>query len=181
MSQARPHETDPSPKPQHRHEGPLGVITYQGRVGKDWIDANDHMNVSWYDRVFDAAEKRFFEVFGIDDHYIQRTGLSFFRLERLVRYERELQLDDRLEARSHVVWTDFRRVHHFHELRNVGENFRAAWVDAVSIHVDLSLRKSVPISLPEVKTPLEQHFRDHSALRLPEGVPSRKEGRRLRA
>lgn len=153
-------------------------VSFAGEVAPAWIDANDHMNVSWYDTVFDKAEQRFFEAFGIDDDFIRRTRKSFFRLERLVRYERELLLGDQVEARSRVIWSDFRRIHHFHELWNTGQGYRAAVADAISIHVDLAIRRSTPIEMPEVREPLEQLLAECSAFPRPEGVLHRISGRR---
>lgn len=156
-------------------------LSFRGAVVPEWIDINDHMNVSWYDRLFDRAERTFFEEFGIGDAYILRTGLSVFRLERLVVYERELRLGDRVEVRSRVLWTDMRRVHHFHELWNMDAGYRAAISDAVSIHVDLNLRKSTAMELPDVVQPLRRLLSDHAAAPPPPGVLARQDGRRVRS
>ena len=154
-------------------------VTFRGRVGPEWIDANRHMNVSAYDRVFDAAEKAFFEEFGVGDAYIRRTGLTCFRLEKHVRYERELLEGDPLEVRSRVAWTDFRRIHHFHELWNVEAGYRAAFADSLSIHVDLGRRKSAIVELPEIRRPLERLANAHAALPSPAGMAPRVNGRRV--
>lgn len=153
-------------------------VTYRGRVETGWIDVNRHMNVSSYDRVFDLAETAFFAEFGVEDNLIARTQMSFFRLERLVRYERELLPGDILHVHSQIIWTDFRRIHHFHELWNPGTNERAAFVDAISIHVDLRRRRSTEIALPDVRIPLERLVLAHADLPKPEGVLDRINGRR---
>lgn len=177
-----PDDQEPTrdPGPTERPGDARGyTVTYWGTVAADWIDANEHMNVSWYDSLFDIAEMRFFDAFGIDDAYIHRTGLSFFRLERFVLYERELLVGDTVEARSRVLWSDFRRVHHFHELWNIEKGYRAALVDAISIHVDLGKRKSARIEMPEIRQPLETLLAEHTARPFPEGVLTREAGRRL--
>lgn len=159
--------------------GPAAFCTtFHGQVAPGWIDVNGHMNVSWYDRLFDDAEERLFCEFGIGEPYILRTGLSVFRLERVVVYRRELMQGDRLEMRSRVLWSDLRRVHHFHELWNSGAGYRAAHADVVSIHVDLAVRKSTPATLPEVIDPLRRLLAAHRAAPLPEGVVPRIDGRR---
>ncbi|WP_395447842.1 thioesterase family protein [Aminobacter sp. UC22_36] len=148
-------------------------ISFRGRVEPLWLDVNRHMNVSWYDHVFDIAESDLFEVFGIHDDYIRSTNYSFFRLEKSVRYERELMPDARLEARSYVLWTDLKRVHHFHELWNVDQNYRAATVEGLSIHVDLRVRKAVRIVEPGVADPLTRLAWEHERLPWPKGVVRR--------
>jgi acyl-CoA thioester hydrolase len=154
------------------------TLSFRGSVTEAWIDVNRHMNVSAYDVVFDAAEKAFFEMFGIGDAYIRRTDMSCFRLEKFIRYERELVLGDPLEVRSRVAWTDFRRIHHFHELWNVGAGYRAACADSLSIHVDLRLRKAAAMEMPEVREPLAALAQAHAALPPPAGLVPRMGGRR---
>lgn len=165
-------DTAPSGRGQ---EGP----TYRGSVEADWIDANGHMNVSFYDHVFDLAERELFMRFGIGDSYIVARRKSVFRLEKLVTYERELKLGTRIEVHSHVVWTDMKRVHHFHELWNVDENHRAAADDALSIHVDLDLRRSARMSDSEVLLPLAKLAEAYASGQPLTGVVQRREGRRL--
>jgi acyl-CoA thioester hydrolase len=152
-------------------------LSFKDAVGADWIDANGHMNVSWYDKVFDAAEKRFFEEFAINDELIGRTGTSFFRLEKFVRYEREILSGDAVEVHSRIIWTDFKRLHHFHELVNVSRGIRAAYADALSIHVDLNTRKGAEIMLPEVRVPFERLTTAQAELTRPRGVLARRRGR----
>ena len=158
--------------------GPGGEIVFRDAVRAEWIDINRHMHISSYDKVFDAAESAFFELFGIRDDYIARTDLSCFRLEKFVRYERELLHGDLIEVRSRIVWTDFRRIHHFHELWNTGANYRAAYSDALSIHVDLKRRKAVFVEDPEIRLPLEALATAGAALPAPAGLAERVNGRR---
>lgn len=153
-------------------------ISYRGHVERQWIDINQHMNVAWYDHVFDVAETTFFRTFGITDEHIAKTGFSMFRLERLVRYERELLPGESIEVRSMIAWTDFKRVHHFHELWNTQSRCRAASVDALSIHVDLSTRKSAVMTRQENRLPLEELAARHAALAKPDGVLHRRRGHR---
>lgn len=148
-------------------------ISFRGSVEPGWLDVNRHMNVSWYDRVFDTAESDLFEVFGIHDDYIRSTSYSFFRLEKSVRYERELMPDARLEARSVVLWTDLKRVHHFHELWNVDLGYRAATVEGLSIHVDLRVRKAAKIVVADVADRLTALAAEHARLPWPKGVAPR--------
>lgn len=160
------------------HETPAGQVadvltTYRGRVLPEWVDANGHMNVSFYDRVFDEAEHALFATVGIQDEFIRRTGFSIFRLDKLIRYERELMGGDAIAVHSRVLWTDYRRVHAFHELVNTDAGYRAATNDALSIHVDLSRRKSAPITLPEVRIPLERIAAAHQGLPAPIGAVGR--------
>lgn len=152
---------------------PRPYVSFRGKVEPHWLDVNRHMNVSWYDRVFDLAENDLFEVFGIHDDYIRASNYSFFKLEKIVRYERELMPDAPLEARSRVLWTDFKRVHHFHELWNIEQNYRAATAEGISIHVDLRVRKATKIVTPDVADRLTVLAAEHAHLPWPKGIERR--------
>lgn len=146
---------------------------FAGRVDATWIDPNRHMNVSWYDHVFDQAESALFAAFGIDDAYIRSYDLTTFRIEKLIRYERELMEGDAIEVRSRILHTNGRLVHHFHEIWNIGVPYRAAIADCLSIHVDLSIRKSAVITDPEIRQRLEALASAHAKIPVPAGAARR--------
>jgi acyl-CoA thioester hydrolase len=163
----------PTPTAMPADQQSAVLVTFRGRVPPDWVDTNGHMNVSFYDRVFDAAEHALFAAFGVQDEFIRRTGFSVFRLDKLIRYERELMEGDAIAVHSRVLWTDFRRVQAFHELVNADASYRAATSDALSIHVDLAQRKSALITLPEVRAPLERLVAAQAMLPVPVGAVAR--------
>ncbi len=143
---------------------PSPFIGFEGTVLPEWIDANRHMNVAWYDHVFDIAESTLFAAFGIDENYIARSNHGMFRLEKTIRYERELIEGDRLRVDSRVESSDGRLVRHFHELWAEGRGVRAATARYVSIHVDLSVRKPARITDPMVMQPLQRLADEHALL-----------------
>lgn len=138
-------------------------VGFEGVVGDDWIDFNGHMNVDWYDHVFDAAESRLFEAFGIDEAYVARTRHGMFRIEKAIRYERELLLGDRIRVMGRISAFDGRGVRHTHELVNVATGMRAATATYASLHVDLSRRKVAAVSDPEVLAALRALAAAHGA------------------
>ena len=138
-------------------------VGFDGVVGDDWIDANGHMNVSWYDRVFDTAESRLFEAFGIDEAYIARTRHGMFRIEKAIRYERELLRGDLIRVAGRIAAFDGRGVRHTHELVNAATGRRAATATYASLHVDLSRRKVAAVSNPDVLAALRALAAVHGA------------------
>jgi acyl-CoA thioester hydrolase len=147
---------------------PSPFTGFEGQVLKDWIDANRHMNVAWYDHVFDMAESALFSVFGVDEDYIARSCHGMFRLEKRIRYEKELVEGDRLRVDSRIVSSDGRLLKHFHELWNESRGMRAATAYYVSIHVDLTKRKPAQISDPDVIEPLRRLAGEHAQLPEPQ-------------
>lgn len=153
-------------------------VTLRGRIDGTVIDVNGHMNVSGFDLLFDRAEHNLFQIAGIWEPWIEARRQSLFRLEKLIRYERELLAGDPFEVRSRVLATDGRRIHHFHELWHCALDRRSACFDGLSIHVDLTARKSAPVSDPEVLR-LLLALRDEAAdAPRPDGVVARDLARR---
>ncbi len=151
-----------------RHAAPSPFVGFEGEVAADWIDVNGHMNVGWYDHVFDIAEAALFAAFGVDEDYVRRAAHGMFRLEKLIRYERELVLGDALRIEGRILSNDGRLVKHFHELLNLTKGVRAASASFVSIHVDLSRRKTAAVSDPAVLKPLNRLTAEHAELPLPD-------------
>ncbi|MBP2316586.1 acyl-CoA thioesterase [Azospirillum soli] len=149
-------------------------VSFRGRVLEDWVDANRHMNVAFYDHVFLSAEMAFFAELGIGEPYIERNGHGMFRVERHTRYERELLVDSAIEVRGWIAALDSRRVHHVHEIIDQQSARRAALTEIVSVNVDLGTRRSTPITDPAVRAALERHAAAYAA-----GAPVPGLGRRI--
>jgi acyl-CoA thioester hydrolase len=151
---------------------PAPFPSLSGRVLPGWIDRNDHMNVSRYDGVFDAAESAFYAHCGIDRTFqAKRRGL--FRLEKHLRYQRELRLGTAISVTTQIIWTDFKRIQVFHQLWNTDEGHRAATMECMAIHMDLDARKAIRIDDPVVRSRIEAMAAAHAGLALPEGVGRR--------
>jgi acyl-CoA thioester hydrolase len=144
-------------------------IGFEGRAKPAWIDVNRHVNVAWYDHVFDIAETALIAAYGIDDDYIRANGRTIFRLEKRIRYERELLDGDNLRVESRIVSNDERLLTHLHELLNLTKGVRAATAEYVSIHFDLAKRKSARITDPLVLEPLRELAASHALLPPVEG------------
>ena len=77
---------------------PAPFERYQGKVLREWIDANDHMNLAYYTVLFDYATDLLFETIGIGRQYKDATGYGTFVVETHNRYERELLVGERRES-----------------------------------------------------------------------------------
>jgi acyl-CoA thioester hydrolase len=145
-------------------DAPRPFIGFEGRVERDWIDVNRHMNVAWYDHVFDTAESALFYAFGMGEAYISRHQHGMFRLEKRIRYEREAVEADLLRVESRITAFDQRVLRHTHVLINVTKGVRAGTAEYVSIHVDLSKRKSTRVTEPLLLGKLRGLTAEHSLL-----------------
>ena len=157
---------------QPEFAAPAPFPSLSGRVLPGWIDRNDHMNVSRYDGVFDEAELAFYAHCGIHAGFqAKRRGL--FRLEKHIRYQRELRLGAAIAVTTRIIWTDLKRIQIFHELWNIDENYRAATMECMAIHMNLETRRPIRIDDAEVRGRIEAMAAAHAALPAPEGVGRR--------
>ena len=60
------------------------------RVEPGWIDYNGHLNMAYYNVLFDRAVDEVYELIGCGLAYVERTRHSTFTAEVHVRYLREL-------------------------------------------------------------------------------------------
>jgi acyl-CoA thioester hydrolase len=123
---------------------PLPIIAWSGTVQPDWIDDNQHMTALAYPNLFHPHTGALFRAIGIDRRYMADRKLSIFQREFRLGYDRELLLGDPIEIRSYLLAHDAKRVHHFHELWHTGKGYRAAFIEYMSLHVDLSTRRTAP-------------------------------------
>lgn len=123
---------------------PVPIIAWSGTVQPDWIDSNHHMTALAYPNLFHPQTGVLFNAIGIDRGYMAGRNLSIFQREFRLGYDRELLLDDPIEIRSYLLAHDAKRVHHFHELWHTGQGYRAAFVEYMSLHIDLATRRTAP-------------------------------------
>ena len=64
------------------------------RVEPGWIDYNGHLNMAYYNVLFDRAVDEAYELLGIGAGYVESARCSLFTAEVHVRYLRELHAGD---------------------------------------------------------------------------------------
>ncbi|MEO1246279.1 MAG: thioesterase family protein [Pseudomonadota bacterium] len=121
-----------------------GVEVYRGRVARDWIDVNRHMNVAYYVLAFDYGVDALWTRFGITEASIAATGQSTFAVESHVTYQAELRLDEEFIVTSQILAYDRKRLHQFQRMFRAHDMALAASCEWMNLHVDLGERKVVP-------------------------------------
>lgn len=132
------------------------------RVERAWIDYNGHMNMAYYNLVFDQALDQLFDELGIGASYVREGGGSFFTVEIHVTYVQELKLDDPLRITFQLLDWDEKRLHFFGEMYHAEEGYLAATSEQLSLHVDMTSRKAGPMpahAYPGIAALMKQHRR----------------------
>jgi acyl-CoA thioester hydrolase len=113
-------------------------------VDPAWIDYNGHLNMAYYNVLFDRAVDEAFTLVGIGAEYVRTRKASFFTAEVHLRYLRELHAGTVVRVTVQLLDYDAKRMHFFQQLYHGAEGWVSATSESLSLHVDLEARKVSP-------------------------------------
>ena len=142
------------------------------RVEPQWIDYNGHLNMAYYNLLFDRAVDETYELIGVGADYLARRRQSIFTAEVHVRYLRELHAGDRVRVTFQLLHYDAKRLHYFEQLFHAEAGFVSATSENLSLHVDMTSRKAVAFPR-EVTARLAEMKASHALLPVPEAAGRR--------
>ena len=142
------------------------------RVEDHWMDYNGHLNMAYYNVLFDRAVDEAYELIGVGVDYVEKKRASFFTAEVHLRYLRELHAGDQVRVTFQLIDFDRKRLHTFEQLFHAEHGWVAATSENMSLHVDMAARKAASFS-PEVTRRLAQMRASHSRLPRPEAAGRR--------
>ena len=142
------------------------------RVEPQWIDYNGHLNMAYYNVLFDRAVDEAYELIGVGVDYVERRRRSFFTAEVHLRYLRELHAGDLVRVTFQLLDFDRKRLHTFEQLFHAEQGWVAATSENMSLHVDMKASKAAEFP-PEVTRRLAQMKASHGRLPRPEAVGRR--------
>ena len=111
------------------------------RVEPQWIDYNGHLNMAYYQVLFDRAVDEVFSLVGLNRDYVDTRNASFFAAECHILYKRELTESDTVRITAQLIDFDDKRLHYYLEMRHATEGWLAATSENLSLHVDMASRK----------------------------------------
>ncbi|WP_150525469.1 thioesterase family protein [Roseibium sediminis] len=120
------------------------LISERKHVLEDWIDYNGHLNMAYYNVLFDQGVDDAFHLLGMGEDYVKSRNASFFTAEVHVCYVRELEAGMPVVASLQLLDFDEKRAHFFQELRHADEGWLSATSEQMSLHVDMAARKVSP-------------------------------------
>jgi acyl-CoA thioester hydrolase len=142
------------------------------RVEPGWIDYNGHLNMAYYNVLFDRAVDEAFELIGIGLDYVKTRRHSCYTAEVHVRYLRELHAGDSVRVTFHLLDYDAKRMHYFEQLFHAGECWISATSENMSLHVDMEAGKTA-LFPDDVAARLARMKASHANLPCPEAVGRR--------
>jgi acyl-CoA thioester hydrolase len=139
------------------------------RVEAEWIDYNGHLNMAYYNVLFDRAVDEVFELLGCGAEYVRTRRHSCYTAEVHLRYLRELHVGDPVRVTFQLLGYDAKRMHYFEQLFHAVEGWVSATSENLSLHVDMAKGKTAPFPA-EVRDCLAKMHGSHVRLPRPEAV-----------
>lgn len=109
---------------------------YRG-LEPSWLDYNGHLNMAYYNVLFDQAIDLLFSQLGCGEIYRVEENMSFFTAEAHVCYVRELKPDSLVRTDIRVVDCDDKRLHVFEELYHQ-DGWLSATSETLLLHINMA-------------------------------------------
>jgi acyl-CoA thioester hydrolase len=142
------------------------------KVEQDWIDYNGHLNMAYYNVLFDRAVDEAYELLGCGLAYLEQTRHSTFTAEVHIRYLRELHAGDPVRVTFQLLDFDAKRIYYFEQLFHAQEGWLSATSENMTLHVDMTAKKTAPFPNFLVAR-LARMKAAHAHLPVPDGVGRR--------
>jgi acyl-CoA thioester hydrolase len=139
------------------------------KVEPAWIDYNGHLNMAYYNVLFDRAVDEAYELLGIGAAYLRNSKHSTFTAEAHVRYLRELHEGDPVRVTFQMLDFDAKRIHYFLQLFHATEGWVSATSENMTLHVDMAAKKVAPFPAHVMRT-LSHMKAAHARLPRPEAA-----------
>ena len=137
-------------------------------VEPQWTDYNGHLNMAYYNVLFDRANDHALSSLGISLDYVRGRKLTIYTAEVHVCYIRELHQNHQVYATFHLVDFDEKRLHVFQELYHE-DGWLAATSEQLALHIDMSGPKVAPFP-DDIMAEVKAMAAEHAGLEKPERV-----------
>ena len=148
---------------------PAPFLSSVMQIEPQWIDYNGHLNMAYYNVMFDRAVDQLWLQLGIGPTYMKERHGSTFTAECHVRYLREIHLGDPVQVSILLVDADEKRLHTFQELRHATEGWLSATSENMSVHIDMTARKTAPFPA-DIRDKIDAAKRVHATVARPDGM-----------
>lgn len=114
------------------------------QVEPQWIDYNGHMNMAYYNVLFDRCADQAYELLGLGPDYAASRRLTTYTAEFHICYVRELHEGDVVTCTLQMLDHDEKRFHHYQEIHH-SDGWLAATAETLGLHIDMTGPKVAPM------------------------------------
>ena len=141
----------------------MSVFLSSQKIIKDWIDYNNHMNVSYYLLIFDKFGADILnDTFKMGKHSEKTTGKSTMIVESNITYNQELKVDDEVDVNLVYFEHNKKRLKYKMEMIHKKKKFLASTIEVLALYVDLNSRKVSEFEDEKVKI-MDDYIQQYSS------------------
>ncbi|MBX3576870.1 MAG: thioesterase family protein [Rhizobiaceae bacterium] len=145
---------------------PTPFVSRAMDVEKAWIDYNGHLNMAYYNVIFDRGADDAFEAIGLGPNYAKERRLTTYTAEIHVCYVREIHLGDTVTVTTQLLDADEKRFHFYQEIIH-SEGWVSATSEVLALHVDMAGPKVAPMPA-DIAANVKAMLAAHASLPRPE-------------
>ena len=120
----------------------MSIYLSSQKIIKEWIDYNNHMNVSYYLLIFDKyGADTLNNIFKMGEHSAKTTGKSTMIVESNITYNQELKVNDEVDINLTYFDHDKKRLQYKMEMIHKEKKYLASTIEILALYVDLNSRK----------------------------------------
>jgi len=135
-------------------------------VKPEWIDHNGHMNMAYYNVLFDLGADEVYAKLGFGPKYIKDHKHTTYTGEFHICYVRELHVNDAVRISFRILEHNDRSFHSYQEIHHQ-DGWLAATGESLALHIDMSGPRVAPF-LPHTGEAVAQMCAGHAALPRPD-------------
>lgn len=137
-------------------------------IPQEWIDYNGHLNMAYYNVLFDSAADTAFEKLGCGQEYLKTYNHSFYTAEAHVKYKQELHSGHKVTASFQLIEYDKKRLRVYQELHHE-DGWLAATCELLMLHIDMNGPRVAEMPSDVMEKVIQMH-KAHSNLTIPQAV-----------
>ena len=145
------------------------------QVEPAWIDYNGHLNMAYYNVLFDRAVDEAYRADRLRRRLRDDARHSTFTAEVHVRYLRELHAGDPVRVTFQLLDYDAKRMHYFEQLFHAAEGWVSATSENMSLHVDMAAKKTAAFPDRHRRLPRPDEGRARQAAGAGSGRPAHRD------
>ena len=140
----------------------MSIYLSSQKIIEEWIDYNNHMNVSFYLFIFDKyGADTLNNIFKMGEHSAKTTGKSTMIVESNITYNQELKVNDEVDVNLVYFDHDKKRLLYKMEMIHKEKKFLASTIEVLALYVDLKNRKVSEFEDEKVNI-MDNYIKEHS-------------------
>ena len=132
-------------------------------ISSEQLDSMDHMNIRWYQALYDTSAWNFFAAHGMNEAYFRKAQSGMFALKHFIQYFSEVRSGHSVALRIRMLGRSDKRLYFMIFMINETTGQLASTLEALGTHVDLKTRQSCPIP-PEISGSLDAKLKKDQEL-----------------